>query len=91
MPDLIPPELQQFVDHEVAIGTYRSAAEAISDGLRLLRAYKLHRLRQDIDAGLRQLEHGEGIELADEPALNKFFEDLATQGRQRLEAARGGK
>jgi antitoxin ParD1/3/4 len=86
----IPPELQQFVDQELASGRYKAAEEVICAGLRLLREQKLYELRGEIQRGLDQLDRGEGIELEDESALRGFFEDIKTRGRQRLEAEQAG-
>ncbi len=86
MPDTLPPDLQRFVDHELATGNYGSAGDMIADGLRLLRERKLYELRKDIDDAARQIEHGEGIEVADETSLAGFFEDNKARGRQHLEA-----
>jgi antitoxin ParD1/3/4 len=83
----LPPDLETFVQHEVASGNYPSPEEVISDGLRLLRERKLFELRQDVDAGLSQIERGEGIELKDDEALCEFFEDVKRRGRERLQAS----
>jgi antitoxin ParD1/3/4 len=91
LPDSLPAELRQFVEHEVACGLYHSTDEVIAAGLRLLREQKLDQLRRDIDLGIAQIERGEGIELADEQAVDAFFEDIKTRGRQRLEAKRAVK
>jgi antitoxin ParD1/3/4 len=87
----LPPELQHFVDRELASGKYRSADEVICEGLRLLRERRLYEVRKEIDAGLRQLERGEGTEIEDERALAAFFEDIKRRGRERLEAHESGK
>jgi len=56
----------------------------------LLRDRRRYELRRELDAGLEQLERGEGIELEDEGALAAFFEDIKLRGRQRLEAHESG-
>jgi antitoxin ParD1/3/4 len=81
--------LETFVQHEVESGNYPSPDEVVSDGLRLLRERKLYDLRRDIDAGLAQIERGEGIELKDDDALQEFFEDIKRRGRERLNASQG--
>jgi len=83
----LPPDLETFIQHEVATGNYPSPEEVISDGLRLLRERKLYELRRDLDAGLSQIERGEGIELQGEEALREFFEDIKRRGRDRLQAS----
>ena len=83
----LPPDLETFVQHEVASGNYPSPEEVISEGLRLLRERKLYELRREIDAGLAQIERGEGIELKDDKELREFFEDVGRRGRERLQAS----
>ncbi len=87
MSSALPPDLETFVQHEVASGNYPSPEEVISDGLRLLRERKLYELRRDLDAGLSQIERGEGIELSSDDALREFFEDIKRRGRERLQAS----
>ena len=82
--DMIPPDLRQFVEQELASGHYGSTEEIIADGLRLLRHQKLEELRQQIRAGLDQIEKEESIELEDEDALRKFFDNIKLRGRDRL-------
>jgi antitoxin ParD1/3/4 len=88
MSDLIPPEFQQFVEHELAWGNYQSLQELIGEGLRLLRERKLEELRKELDKGLAELDRGEGIEINSEEELRAFFEDIKVRGRERLEAAK---
>jgi antitoxin ParD1/3/4 len=88
MPDSLPPELQQFVDQELASGRYQSTAAVICAGLRLLHDLRLHELRQDIKAGLQQLDRGEGIDIQDEASLQDFFDDIRKRGRERLQESR---
>jgi len=91
MPHSLPPELQQFVEQELASGKYQTQEDVICDALRLLRERKLHELRGEIDAGFQQLDRGEGIELPDERSLRAFFDDIKARGRKRLEAKQSGK
>ena len=91
MPQSLPPELQQFVEQELASGRYQTREDVICDALRLLRERKLHELRKEIDAGLQQLDRGEGIEIEDERSLQAFFDEIKAQGRERLEAHESGK
>lgn len=82
--DMIPPDLRQFVEQELASGHYGSTEEMIADGLRLLRQQKPDELRRQVLAGLEQIDRGEGIELEDEEALRSFFDDVKLRGRNRL-------
>jgi putative addiction module CopG family antidote len=54
----IPAELTPFVQQMLSRGAYRNETEMLVDGLRLLRAKE--QLRVDVDAGITQLEIGEG-------------------------------
>ncbi len=74
----LPPELEKYIDREIASGKYRSADEVICEALRLLREReeRLDRLRADLDAGLDQIARGEVIDLADEASERKFFDAL---------------
>jgi antitoxin ParD1/3/4 len=89
MSSSLPPDLETFVEQEVASGNYPSPEEVISDGLRLLRERKVFELQREIDAGLSQIERGEGIELRDDKLLREFFEDIKHRGRERLARSQG--
>ena len=91
MPSSLPPELQHFVEQELTTGKYQSADDVIREGLELLRQRKLHELRRDVDAGLHQLDRGEGIQIGSEESLAAFFDDVKKRGRERLEAKQTGK
>lgn len=60
-------ELVQFVDSQVATGSYLTPSEVIGDALRLLRHHESERaelladLRQKIDVSIEQLDRGESI------------------------------
>ena len=56
----IPADLQQFVDGIIRSGTYQTEAEVVGEALRLLR--KREELRREVDAGVRQLDEGQGID-----------------------------
>jgi antitoxin ParD1/3/4 len=91
MSQSLPPELQQFLDQELASGRYQTREDVICDALRLLRERRLHELRKEIDAGLQQLDRGDGIEIEDDRSLQAFFDDIKARGRERLEAHESGK
>jgi antitoxin ParD1/3/4 len=63
----LTPELEKLVTRKVQSGLYQSASEVIREGLRLLedqdRLRELHlaEVRKKIQAGLNQLDRGEGI------------------------------
>ena len=63
----LTPELEKFVAGKVESGRYQSASEVIREGLRLLddqdrlRETQLGEVRKKVQAGLDQLDRGEGI------------------------------
>ncbi len=56
----IPHELNQFVEQMLSTGNYRNENELLIEGLRLLKSRE--QLRQDVNAGIDQLEAGQGID-----------------------------
>jgi putative addiction module CopG family antidote len=59
--DLIADEFDTAIKDAIASGRYRSEEEIVTAGLRLWREReeKLNRLRDEIDAGLADLERGD--------------------------------
>jgi antitoxin ParD1/3/4 len=89
----LPPDLQQFVQDQLATGKYASASEVVSDAVRLMRERdaRLKELRRDIELGVKQLDDGDFIEIESDAALHAFFEDIATRREQRMSAKSGEK
>ncbi len=64
----LTPELEKFIADQVADGRYRSASEAVRAGIRLLenefreREAKLELLRQAVDEGIVELDHGKALD-----------------------------
>ncbi|MDJ0799608.1 MAG: type II toxin-antitoxin system ParD family antitoxin [Calothrix sp. MO_167.B12] len=64
----LTPELEQFIQSQVASGKYASTEEVIIAGIKLLeereRIYqgRFEELKQEIAIGLEQLERGERID-----------------------------
>ena len=83
-----PPDIQQFVREEVASGHYRSEDELVLEAVRYYResSVRLQRLREEIKTSLEQLNLGEGIELADDAALETFFDQIDAEVRSELAA-----
>jgi antitoxin ParD1/3/4 len=75
---IIPSEFERFIEESVASGRYRSESELIVDALQLLRnrERKWDALRDDIHAGLHELENG------DKMPLN--FDEIKRRGRELL-------
>ena len=56
----IPAELDQFVKEMISTGSYRNENELLIEGLRLLKSRE--QLRRDVNAGIEQLEAGQGVD-----------------------------
>lgn len=89
MSNAIPSDLEQFVQQQVAAGEYGSQDEVVAAGLQVLREVKRRQaeFRQQVQVGIDELDHGEGIKLAPDE-LRAFFDDVQARGRQRYEASR---
>jgi len=72
----LPPDLAEFVSHEVAEGHYESEVQLMCEAIRLLR------LRRAIQAGLAHSEND--IVLEDDAALAEFFDALDAEVDQDL-------
>ena len=90
MPTMLPPDLEQFLQAEVANGKYSSPDEALVAGVQLLhdRERQREEFRRELDLGLAALERGDVVTLDGESALNAFFDDIVTRGHERQAAER---
>lgn len=85
----LTPKLRALVEERVRSGRYQSASEVVREALRLLedveeiRAARLNELRQEIAAGLRDLDEGRSA-----PFDRKLVEGLKVKGRKRLGSRR---
>jgi len=82
MPGPLPPELEAFVQHELASGKYPSQAVMVCEGLRLLRERekRLQALRAEVQPALEQLDRGEGAPLDGESIKARGLKRLADRG-----------
>ena len=78
MSNTYPPDLEQFVEEELASGKYKNEAELVIDALKVLRELKSRhqQLRTEIHNAILQAERGEVI-LLDTEATK-------AEGRRRL-------
>ncbi len=78
MSEILPAELQQFVQEELASGHYPSERELVVDAVRTLREARVRedRLRAEIQARLATLDSGKAIPLADDDALKQFLDEI---------------
>jgi antitoxin ParD1/3/4 len=85
MPSSFPPDLQQFVDDQIAQGKYHSTSDVVCDAVRLLRdrELRLKSLRHEIDRGLQQLDEGDCFDLESKDELCSLFEEIEERNRQR--------
>lgn len=81
MTEMLPPDLQQFVRQQLAMGHYQSEDEFLSQAVRFYRdsGIRLEQLREEINDQLRRLDRGEGTALVDDAALEKFFAEIEAE------------
>ena len=68
-----PPELNRLIAQELALGHYRTEEELLTEAVGLL--IQRNALREQIEAGTRQLENGEYTDY-DSQSLRQRFDDL---------------
>lgn len=73
----LPPDAVQFVERLIAGGQYKSADEAVVEGLRLLMGRQ--QLRADIQKGIDELDAGTGMD------GDAVFADLREHARRLTE------
>ena len=69
----LPPELNRLIAQELALGHYRTEEELLTEAVQLLT--QRNALREQIEAGTRQLASGEYTDY-DPQALRERFDDL---------------
>lgn len=79
----LTPELETRIKSRVESGLYNNASEVIREALRFMdthedwiREIKLAQLREQLKAGVDQLDQGEGIAIKSKGVLDKLFEDI---------------
>jgi Arc/MetJ-type ribon-helix-helix transcriptional regulator len=77
----LPPDVQQFLRDEVAGGRYSSKEEVVIEAVRLPRdgSRPFQESREEVRARVARLKRGEGIELEDDQALEKFFDEIEAE------------
>lgn len=82
----LPPDLEQFIEEELAEGKYANENELICEAVRALRTRErqLNQLRAQIAPAAARLGRGEGIVLSNEKELEEFFDSVRHRGRERL-------
>jgi putative addiction module CopG family antidote len=86
----LPPELQEFVQAQVAAGKYSNETEVVVSGVRLLRAEEdnYERFRAEVRRRIRSLDAGNYIELNGDEELDRFFDELLDEVTRKLPAER---
>lgn len=74
---------ESFIQHEIAIGTYRDRSGALEAAVALLRKQKT--ILDKLDEGRRQLDAGEFVEF-DRDELRQFFESLKKRASKSAES-----
>ena len=79
----VPADLARFVEQSLASGRYGSTTDVVIDGLTLLKERERCRdeLRSEIMPSLERLDRGEGIDLASDDDLDRFFDEINSRGR----------
>ncbi len=87
----IPPDLEAFIQAEVASGKYASADDALSEAVRLLqeRERQLASLRSEIEIGISAFERGDYITILTDSDRQALIDDIQRRGRERLSAPEG--
>lgn len=92
----LPGELEAFVRNELASGRFQTESDVVCAGLRLLQQqtpdpdYDRVQVRNRaeliaaLEEGRRAFVEGDFIELADDAAIDLYFDDLMRRGRERL-------
>ncbi len=84
----MPPELENFVHSQIALGVYGSESELVSEALRLLydredaRQRKIQKLNAEIQHGLDQIERGEVVTAEEaKKRMNDFKQKFLSDNR----------
>jgi antitoxin ParD1/3/4 len=80
----LTPTLEKMVREKVESGLYNNSSEVIREALRLMNTHerllleeKRERLRAYLKEGLESIERGDGVELEDGAAIDRFFAGLS--------------
>ena len=76
---VLPVDLRQFVDDEVAAGRFNSDEEVMATALRLLQSRTHWQLRQDVIEGLDDVRAGRVHHIEDAAEGQAFFDALIAE------------
>jgi len=86
MTNSLPPDLSAFVNQSIATGKYATPDDMVEAGLRLLQEreqYDEH-LARELQKGIDDLENGRYIELKDEAAIDRYFNEKIQKLRSKF-------
>jgi Arc/MetJ-type ribon-helix-helix transcriptional regulator len=85
-----PPELERFVEEQIAVGNYQSEQDLVVSAVRVLRDVQLRQRQfdEELRLGMEQLERGEFNEY-DEAGLRKRFEELKQRAKDHIKGSSG--
>ena len=79
----LTPELETRIKSRIESGLYNNASEVIREALRFMDTHedwiheiKIAHLREQLKAGVDQLDQGEGVVIKSKGDLDKLFEDI---------------
>ena len=80
-----PPELERFVEEQIAAGNYQSEQDLVVSAVRVLRDVQARQrqFQEDVRIGMEQLERGEFTDY-DEAGLRRRFDELKERARNRI-------
>ncbi|MDA0841970.1 MAG: type II toxin-antitoxin system ParD family antitoxin [Planctomycetota bacterium] len=83
----LPPELQQYIQSQLAEGYFKTEEEVISEGLRLMQ--RRDQLSEMVRAGLEDIEQGNVTNINNEEESRAFFDSIKSRGMDNLRRKRG--
>ncbi|MBI5760856.1 MAG: type II toxin-antitoxin system ParD family antitoxin [Planctomycetales bacterium] len=86
----LTPDLERFVQKEVATGRYSTPDEAVCSAVRFMREQRLAELRDAIDLADAQVAAGRCTTLNSDEELGRFMEEIKVEGRRHLQAEQAG-
>jgi putative addiction module CopG family antidote len=81
MSEPLPPDIQQFVDQQLAAGRYASQQDLVVSALRFFRDShaRLEEIRTELRGRLARLSGQGAIELEDDEALGRFLDEIEAE------------
>lgn len=81
----LTPQLEKMIASKVKAGMYQTASEVVREALRLMkeRDKEQAKLREDVLAGLRQVQQGDYTEY-DETSTARLAAEINSRGRKRF-------